>query len=131
MKKYNYKDRRFIQEKATGLFFGPVQNGLPVPPLEHPHQPEFEREKAWLYTEKEALAVIRKHYGGDHGADLVNLVPCDMEAHATWCGRKGGMSKSPRKNYSSPLNGTKPKRYRNGKLVKPKPIKEPDYDKPT
>lgn len=96
----NYKELRFIQEKASGLFFG------------RNNTPDIEREKAWLYTKVEALAVIRAHYGGDHGAELVNMLPCELTEFYRWCGRRGGLVKSPKKTRAAKRNAHQPKRKR-------------------
>src|SRR5688572_20684337 len=95
-----HTELKFIQEKASGLFFG------------RDHTPTVERDKGWLYNEKEALAQVRAHYGGDHGMDLVNLLPCEQTEFYRWCGRRGGLVKSPKKTRAVRKNARQPKRNR-------------------
>lgn len=97
-----YKELKLIQEKASDLFFGP-------PDEEKHHHPLFPREEAWLFDERQVLEVIRQRFGGDHGADLVRVLPCDKEEFYRWCGRKGGMTRSYRKSKSSAANARRSK----------------------
>lgn len=95
-----YKDLRFIQEKSSGLFFD--RHG----------KPDAEREKAWLYDEHQLLVAVRTHYGSDHGMNLVNLLPCEQQEFYRWCGRRGGLVKSPKKTRAVRRNAHQPKRNR-------------------
>lgn len=93
----SYKDLKFIQEKSTGLFFS------------RQLIPDSERSRAWLFNEHELLAAVRQRFGGDHGMELVNLLPCDHAEFFRWCGRKGGSVSSPRKTRAVSKNACKNK----------------------
>ena len=111
---------KYLIEKSSGLFFGPVSDT--VTPTHH--QPAFDRARGWLYKEKELTAVIIEYYGGPAGAELITTAEPEKQEFHKWCGRKGGMMSTPKKTKAVRRNATHPRPNAFGKK-KPRKVVAP------
>lgn len=100
---------KFLVERSSGLFFGPVTT------IDGEHQPIHARDKGWLYNDEQRLAVIRDYFGGDAGANYVDISPPTTREYNGWMGRKGGAAMSARKTQANRIKAQLPRPNAKGK----------------
>lgn len=92
----------YLWDRTTMMYFKDTDDG--------PRAIAQSKTDADLYPPGEVANIGLKTFGPGYQVNRIEVIPATATEYATWMGRRGGKSKSEKKQRAVRLNGSMPKR---------------------